>query len=98
MWPQLQDSCRGIVLTDENHKCRWILNKSGNFSVYSLYVMLKMAQVKCPLRKFWYINVPLKIRVFVWLLFKNSIVTKENLLKRGWTGSGKCMFYSEVEL
>lgn len=59
-----------MVLTDENHKCRRIVNKCGNVSVHSLYVMLKMAQVICPLRKFWYINVPLKIKVFVWLLFK----------------------------
>ena len=32
---------------------------------------------------------PLKIRIFIWLILKNSLLTKYNLLKRGWKGKKK---------
>jgi zinc-binding in reverse transcriptase len=33
----------------------------------------------------------------MWLVRKNKILTKENLIKRGWQGSSKCMFCSNSE-
>jgi hypothetical protein len=30
----------------------------------------------------WKIKVPLKIRVFLWLLYREAILTKDNLVKR----------------
>lgn len=32
-------------------------------------------------------NFPPKIKVLLWLLLKNSVLTKDNLLKREWTSS-----------
>lgn len=70
-----------------------MLNRSGSFTFHLLHVLLKLSQVKCPYRKFWFIKIPLKIKVFLWLMVKNSILTKDNLL----TGSVKCMFCSDLE-
>lgn len=33
----------------------------------------------------------------MWLMLKNSIMTKDNLLRRGWTGSEQCHFCSGDE-
>lgn len=35
---------------------------------------------------------PLKIKIFLWLMLTNSILTKDNLLKRGWTQNDQCYF------
>jgi hypothetical protein len=40
----------------------------------------------------WKINVPLKIRVFMWFLHKKVLLTKDNLIRRKWQGNKKCCF------
>lgn len=41
----------------------------------------------------WKLKVPLKIKIFMWYLIKGVVLTKDNLAKRNWHGSKKCMFY-----
>lgn len=36
-----------------------------------------------PYKYIWKFSVPLKIKVFIWLFIKNTILTKDNLYKRG---------------
>lgn len=63
-----------------------------------MYRALKLQQFSCPLKKFWYIKAPLKIRVFLWLFLKNKILTKDNLYKRGWRKGDKiCQFCCREE-
>lgn len=40
---------------------------------------------------------PLKIQIFVWLVRRNRVLTKTNLVKRGIEIDTKCMFCDEVE-
>jgi hypothetical protein len=40
---------------------------------------------------------PSKVKVFTWLVSKNCILTKGNMLKRGWTANTECHFYSVEE-
>jgi hypothetical protein len=42
-------------------------------------------------------EIPLKVKIFMWLTLKNSILTKDNLLTRGWTGNELCHFYTQQE-
>jgi hypothetical protein len=42
-------------------------------------------------------KVPLKIRIFMWFLNRKEILTKDNLVKRNWTGDKKCAFCDEEE-
>lgn len=62
-----------------------------------MYLMSKALQIRCPFRKLWFIKVPLKIKIFLWLMFKNSILTKDKLTKRGWVGDEKCRFCEAKE-
>ena len=43
------------------------------------------------------LNVPLKIRIFMWFLHRKVLLTKDNLAKRQWNGSTKCVFYGLQE-
>jgi hypothetical protein len=39
----------------------------------------------------------LKIKVFIWLLYREAILTKDNLVKRNWHGNAKCCFFDSDE-
>ena len=93
----LKELCMGVQLTQTEDRCRWLLTKLGQFTVKSVYTALKSIQVRVPYRKLWFIKVPLKVNVFIWLAFRKSVLTKEVLIARGWEGSDKCMFCSKVE-
>ncbi|KAJ1690987.1 hypothetical protein LUZ63_015142 [Rhynchospora breviuscula] len=39
----------------------------------------------------WKIKAPLKVRIFLWLLLQNRLLTQENLLLRGWPAIQSCI-------
>jgi hypothetical protein len=45
----------------------------------------------------WKIKIPLKIKVFLWLLYREAILTKDNLVKRSWHGNEMCSFCNNSE-
>jgi hypothetical protein len=46
----------------------------------------------------WKIKLSLKIKVFLWLLYKEAILTKDNLAKRNWHGNERCCFCNNFEI
>ncbi|WVZ51651.1 hypothetical protein U9M48_002773 [Paspalum notatum var. saurae] len=55
-------------------------------------------QMALPLNKFlWKLRLPLKIKIFNWLVHKEVILTKDNLLKRRWKGDDRCCFCDNKE-
>jgi hypothetical protein len=48
-------------------------------------------------KKIWKGKVPAKIKIFLWLLMNNAVLTKDNLLKRKWVGSPTCYFCDKDE-
>jgi hypothetical protein len=40
---------------------------------------------------------PLKVKIFIWLAMRNSMLTKGNILRKGWTGNPRCHFYGVDE-
>jgi zinc-binding in reverse transcriptase len=38
-----------------------------------------------------------KIRIFLWLIRKKKILTKDNLVHRGWMKDTSCVFYGTYE-
>jgi hypothetical protein len=45
----------------------------------------------------WKIKVPLKIKVFLWLLHRQAILTKDNLVKKNWHINVMCYFSNSYE-
>lgn len=43
-------------------------------------------------KRIWKGKIQLKIKIFMWLLTNDAILTKDNLVKRKWIGDSSCMF------
>jgi zinc-binding in reverse transcriptase len=41
------------------------------------------------------VKIPFKIKIFMWLVHKKRILTKNHLLKRGWVGDLSYIFYGQ---
>jgi mannosylglycoprotein endo-beta-mannosidase len=92
MWNKLLDMCGNTSLSQEPDRVSWKLTRSGVFSVKSLYTYLMARQVLFPYKMIWRLKIPLKIKAFIWLIVKNRILTKMNLVKKGWKGNVSCEF------
>jgi hypothetical protein len=77
---------------------KWSLNHNDKFSVSSMYQAFLDTNVVPNNSHLWKIKVPLKIRVFLWLLYKEAILTKDNLVKRNWHGNMLCYFCNNLEI
>jgi len=65
---------------------RWKLETSSTFSVRSAYSVLtseSAAASTVAVPTIWHQQVPLKVVLFVWCLFRDRLPTKDNLLRRG---------------
>jgi hypothetical protein len=72
---------------------RWNLKENGKFSVDSMYNALIQSDTPVEKnKKIWSMKIPLKTKVFAWYLRRGVILTKDNLVKRSWQGSKKCVF------
>jgi hypothetical protein len=69
----------------------------GFFFVKSMYRYLFSWEVNFPNKKLWISRIPLKIKIFMWLIQENAILTKDNLVKRNWQGDKRCYFCNSDE-
>jgi hypothetical protein len=92
-WNSLVARLSSVQLTQGPDEFRWNLCANGKFSVDSMYRALVHSDVPVDdNKKIWQMKIPLKIKVFTWYLRRGVILTKDNLVKRNWHGSTKCMF------
>lgn len=81
-----------MELTDQRDTIKWSFNKNGIYTVKSYYRLLIENGVKYPHNFMWKAKMPPRVKVFMWLMLRNIILTKDNLLKRGWLRDKKCPF------
>jgi hypothetical protein len=91
MYVELLGCCNNQILSDQEDRIVWLLGNKG-FSVNSLYKNKMSDQVAVPYRFLWKSKLPHKIKVFIWLVVRNKILTKDNFKKRNRHGSGDCCF------
>ena len=84
-WFKLMDGCCHVQLSSEPDKVSWVLTKSGEFSVKSLYQYLCAKRVNFPYCVLWKLKLPLRVKV-IWLVVKNRILTRDNLRKKAGKG------------
>ena len=65
----------------------WAWNKNKNFSSQLVYNFLTKENSRKHFKHVWKAKIPYKIKIFLWLVENNAILTKDNLIKRHWTGS-----------
>jgi len=84
-------------LSSERDYPKWLGERDGKFSVKSQYASLWAADTEDKNKNLWKAKIPLKIKVFMWLVKSNAILTKDNLSKKGWQGDQTCSFCSTPE-
>lgn len=90
-WLSLVARISHVQLVDGPDYFKWSLTRSGNFSVRSMYLHLIDAQPPFNHKGIWKIRVPLKIKIFLWFLKRRVVLTKDNLARKNWKGSQKCI-------
>ena len=70
----------------------WRWNKNNIFSTSSVYDFLTKEDSRKHFKHIWKAKIPYKIKIFMWLVENNAILTKDNLLKRHWSGDPNCQF------
>ena len=75
----------------------WMLTTDRNFFVKFLYRYLIKSDVGFPRKFLRKTKVPAKIRFFLWLLARKSILTRDNLLRRGCKGDKHCVFVAKMK-
>ncbi|KAJ1688971.1 hypothetical protein LUZ63_013126 [Rhynchospora breviuscula] len=69
----------------------WRLKLDGKFSVKSIYKLQKAhPKVNSTLFCLWKLNIPPRMRLFIWQMAQNKIATIDNLKKRGWHLANIC--------
>jgi hypothetical protein len=81
-WYELKRLLERVNLNNEPDKLIWKLTNSRNFSVKSLYLAMQCNEV-VPYKFMWKFKIPLRIKTFLWLMLKKSILTRDVLLQRG---------------
>jgi hypothetical protein len=67
----------------------WRWTTSRKFSVKSVYKQLSKHEFEPSFKRIW------KIKVFMWLVEQNAILTNDNLLKKKWQGTLDCYMCGE---
>ena len=83
---KLRDMLAPCALSSERDYPKWLGERDGKFSVKSQYASLWAADTEDKNKNLWKAKIPLKIKVFMWLVKSNAILTKDNLSKKGWQG------------
>ena len=91
-WLHLVERLMAVSLSNEPDSFSWKLTPSGVFSVRSMYADLMNGNTVFLRKYLWKLKVPLKIKIFMWFLHRKELLTKDNLAKRRWMGSKKCVF------
>jgi len=76
---------------------KWVKGEKGLFSVKTTYNSLCPQGLGTNMNHIWKAKIPLKIKIFMWLVCNNAILTKDNLIKRKWVGDERCSFCCEPE-
>ena len=97
-WLGVVDRVYSFPFTNESDRIIWKWNKkSGLFTTKSTYDWLTSGDAGMHFRHIWKAKIPYKIKIFVWLLEQNAILTKDNMIKRNWVGVSTCFFCSLPE-
>jgi hypothetical protein len=81
------------ALSDREDTIKWALSPNGLFSTSSLYKHCSFSGVvDVRMEELWNSKLPLKVRNFLWLVFRERIQTFDYLGKKKWKGDENASF------
>jgi hypothetical protein len=96
-WYELAHKLNQVVLKENDDLSLWRWTASKQFWVKSVYEQLTKRDNGPSFKRIWKTKVPKKIKVFMWLVEQNAILTKDNLIGKKWLGSPSCYMCGEHE-
>ena len=82
-WEELTQIASNISLNNEEDAPVWRFTSNGQYSVQSLYAVLSFRGVMpIHIPAVWQLNVPPRVHIFLWLLYNNKLLTRDNLQKK----------------
>ena len=91
-WNNILRKVEKITLTDGEDMVNWKFDKKGCFSVKSVYKFLTTNDAGIYYKNIWKGKIPAKNKIFLWLVANNALLTRDNMVKRKWTGDPSCLF------
>ncbi|OAY84833.1 hypothetical protein ACMD2_23389 [Ananas comosus] len=82
---ELKEMILRFTVEDRPDLLHWRWSTDGHFSIKSTYSALTdggARDARCS--KIWNLKVPLKVKVFSWLVLKKRVLTRDILCKRRW--------------
>ena len=98
-WIALQQLFQHFTLSSNmEDRLIWRWSQNDLFTVNSFYKWLEFGGFpNSEFKHIWIAHIPLKIKVFLWLLKRDKLLTKTNLRDKGWPGDLTCVFCSAQE-
>jgi hypothetical protein len=81
-WYELAAKLNEVALKDGRDKVRWKWSSSKQFTVRSVYQQLTKSDNGQSYQIIWKAKIPLKIKIFMWMVAQRAILTKENMISR----------------
>ena len=98
MWYDLLSIAENLKLQEDNDQIIWSFSSNGKYSVQSLYAVLNhRGVVLLYVSAVWKLKIPPRVQIFLWLVSKNKILTRDNLAKRREVSDKTCLFCNEPE-
>jgi len=96
-WRTIVATIANTNFNENEDKFWWSLHQNKVFSVQSMYqAIICNGQIRQD-KLIWNLKLPLKIKFFFWYLKHGVVLTKDNLARRNWNGSKRCVFCSQDE-
>lgn len=97
-WERMVERLALVSLCDDRDEMCWAFEKSGIYSTRSLYKALTFGGVEIGfLKDIWKARIPLKIQIFLWMVYHDRIQAAVQLKKRNWAGPEECKLCGELE-
>ena len=98
LWWELVNLMSEVTLSEEEDQIIWAYSSSGKYSVQSLYIVVNFGAISPVFfSSIWKLPIPPRVQFFLWLLFKNKLLTRNNLAKRRTVNDNTCLLCSEKE-
>ena len=97
-WHQLQFALEGVTLSDQEDEGYWALNSNGKYTSKSMYEEVVNPGLRdTRMVDMWKSNMPLKVKIFVWMCVRGRIQVAKDLKEKGWLGEPSCKLRGEEE-
>jgi hypothetical protein len=91
-WLEMVDQIYSFQFENANDSVAWNWSSKGKFTTKSIYNHLSNGVQGKKFQHIWKSKIPYKIKIFMWLVENNAILTKDNMIRRNLDGNLTCYF------